>query len=42
LFEGLNLKKGESIKVARLTNSMEPPMSQVISHMPTSGSPFFC
>jgi len=33
------LKKGESIDVVWLTNSMEPPISQVISEIPTSGHP---
>lgn len=34
-------KKGLSIDVLLFTNSMEPPMSQVISEMPTKGHPFF-
>lgn len=34
------LKKGESIEVVWLTNSMEPPISQVMSETPTSGHPF--
>ena len=34
------LKKGKSIDVVSLTNSIEPPISQVISEIPTSGHPF--
>ena len=34
------LKKGLSMYVVRLTNSIEPPISQVMSEMPTRGLPF--
>lgn len=33
------LKKGESIDVVWLMNSIEPPTSQVISAIPTRGHP---
>uniref|UniRef100_J3LHR7 Uncharacterized protein n=1 Tax=Oryza brachyantha TaxID=4533 RepID=J3LHR7_ORYBR len=41
LVEGSYLDKGLSIEVLLFTNSMEPPISQVISEIPTKGQPFF-
>lgn len=40
IFKGY-LKKGLSMDAVLSTNSIEPPISQVMSEMPTRGLPFF-